>query len=67
MRARHGLVYALLLNFRYAHTDGHIDAVEPALGHMEDMLRLCRKNNMGIRSITPPLYVALETRRPMTL
>ena len=57
MRARYGLADALLLNFGSA--GGRVEAAEAALSHMVDMLRLCRGDNMGIRSIMPALWVAL--------
>ncbi|KAH8724222.1 hypothetical protein GQ44DRAFT_283193 [Phaeosphaeriaceae sp. PMI808] len=35
-------------------------AVETALDHMLDMLRLCRSDNMGLRDIVPALFLRLN-------
>lgn len=52
MRARYGVVDAQLkFNTR--------QAVETALDHMLDMLRLCRSDNMGLRDIVPALFLRL--------
>ena len=48
MQARYALVEALLRIKTYA-------AVEAALSHLLDMLRLCRSDNMGLRDIVPAL------------
>ncbi|KAK0108231.1 hypothetical protein ONS95_003051 [Cadophora gregata] len=52
MRARHVLVDALLTIKTKA-------AVQAALDHVLDILRLCRGDNMGVRSIAPGLYLRL--------
>ncbi|MCJ1400705.1 hypothetical protein MMC11_003913 [Xylographa trunciseda] len=52
MRARFALVEALLQIKTYA-------AVEAAHGHVMDMLRLCRSDNMGIRDLLPSLKLRL--------
>lgn len=53
MRARYGVVDAQLkINTR--------QAVETALDHMLDMLRLCRGDNMGLRDIVPALFLRLS-------
>ena len=53
MRARYGVVDAQLkFNTR--------QAVETALDHMLDMLRLCRSDNMGLRDIVPALFLRLS-------
>ena len=57
MRARYGLADTLLHHF--GSRAPRVAAVEAALAHMLDMLRLCRGDNMGIRDIVPSLYVAL--------
>ncbi|TLD28528.1 hypothetical protein PspLS_04224 [Pyricularia sp. CBS 133598] len=38
----------------------NIDAVEEALNHFKDMLRLCRSDNLGVRDIVPFLYLRLD-------
>ncbi|KAJ3149575.1 hypothetical protein HDU89_003628 [Geranomyces variabilis] len=38
---------------------GTYDAVETALGHYLDMLRLCRGDNMGVRDVIPSLLLRL--------
>jgi hypothetical protein len=35
-------------------------AVQTALGHLLDMLRLNRKDNMGVRDLIPTLYIRLD-------
>ena len=52
MRARYALVEALLKINTYA-------AVEAAQGHIMDMLRLCRGDNMGVRDLVPALDLRL--------
>jgi hypothetical protein len=52
MQARYALVEALLKVKTYA-------AVEAALNHLLDMLRLCRGDNMGVRDVVPPLFLRL--------
>lgn len=52
MRARFALVEALLLINTRA-------AVESALAHLLDMMRLCRGDNMGLRDLIPALYLRL--------
>ena len=52
MRARYGLVEALLKFKTYA-------AVKAAHGHLMEMLRLCRGDNMGVRDIVPALFLRL--------
>lgn len=52
MRARYALVEALLKVKTYA-------AVAAAHAHLMDMLRLCRGDNMGVRSAVPALYLRL--------
>ncbi|KAJ6436856.1 MYND finger [Purpureocillium lavendulum] len=57
MRARYGLVDALLLS--YGTAGGPVDVVQTALDHLLDMLRLSRSDNMGVRQLVPSLYVRL--------
>lgn len=52
MQARYALVEALLKIKTYA-------AVEAALNHLLDMLRLCRGDNMGVRDIVPAVFLRL--------
>ncbi|KAL5350917.1 hypothetical protein ACLOAV_004490 [Pseudogymnoascus australis] len=52
MQARYALVEALLKIKTYA-------AVEAALNHLLDMLRLCRGDNMGVRDVVPALFLRL--------
>lgn len=52
LRARHDVVNNQL-NIRTG------EAVEAALAHLLDMLRLCRGDNMGLRSQVPALYLRL--------
>lgn len=52
MEARHELVVNQL-NIRTG------EAVEAALGNLLDMLRLCRGDNLGVRSQIPALYLRL--------
>lgn len=52
MRARYALVETLLEISTYA-------AVEAALNHLLDMLRLCRGDNMGVRDAVPALFLRL--------
>lgn len=59
MRARYGAADALLLNFG-SFPKARVGAVETALDHMLDMFRLCRSDNLGLRSIVPSLYVTLD-------
>ncbi|KAK5737670.1 hypothetical protein LTR17_006532 [Elasticomyces elasticus] len=52
MRARYGVVEALMkIKTR--------EAVQANLDHLLDMLRLCRGDNMGVRSLVPALYIRL--------
>lgn len=52
MRARYAVVEALLKIKTYA-------AVEAAQGHVMDILRLCRSDNMGVRDLAPALDLRL--------
>ncbi|KAI4199052.1 MAG: hypothetical protein LQ350_004874 [Teloschistes chrysophthalmus] len=52
MRLRYALVEAILKIKTYT-------AVQTAHGHILDMLRLCRGDNMGVRSLAPSLYLRL--------
>ena len=52
MRARYALVEALLKIKTYA-------AVDAAHGHLMDLLRLCRSDNMGVRDLVPALKMRL--------
>jgi hypothetical protein len=52
MRARYGVVDAIMKINTFA-------AVEAALNHILDMLRLSRGDNMGVRDIAPHLYLRL--------
>lgn len=52
MRARYALVEALLKIKTYA-------AAEAVHGHLMDMLRLCRGDNMGVRDLVPALDLRL--------
>lgn len=52
MRARYALVEALLKIKTFA-------AVEAAHGHIMDLLRLCRSDNMGVRDQVPALNLRL--------
>lgn len=52
MRARYRLVEAIL-------KVKTLDAVESALDHLLDILRLCRGDNMGVRSHVPALLLRL--------
>ncbi|KAH7111193.1 hypothetical protein EDB81DRAFT_830658 [Dactylonectria macrodidyma] len=50
---------------RFALTDhlrllGTLDGVHEALEHMQDMLRLCRSDNMGLRDMVPALMLRLD-------
>ena len=36
------------------------NAVQTALNHLLDMLRLCRSDNMGVRDLVPLLYIRLD-------
>ena len=49
---------------RYAYVESVIKAksrraIETAVRHLEDMFRLCRGDNMGLRDIAPHLYLRL--------
>lgn len=57
MLARYEMVDALLLS--YGTAGGPVDLVEAALDHLLDMLRLCRSDGMGMRSLVPALYIRL--------
>ena len=52
MRARHALVEAIL----QVHTR---DAVDAAYSHVMDCMRLCRKDNLGLRDMLPALMLRL--------
>jgi hypothetical protein len=52
MRSRYGVVEATLKVKTF-------DAVESALDHIMDMLRLCRGDNMGVRDLAPHLMLRL--------
>lgn len=54
MRARFGFVDAML-----AHFPRHRVAVQTALDHLMDMLRLNRSDNMGLREMVPSLMLRL--------
>ncbi|KAG6016193.1 hypothetical protein E4U54_002078 [Claviceps lovelessii] len=57
MRARFGFVDTLLMDL-----DGvgaPVDVVQTALNHLADMVRLNRSDNMGLRSMIPPLLIRL--------
>ncbi|KAI3319061.1 hypothetical protein HD806DRAFT_509922 [Xylariaceae sp. AK1471] len=53
MRARFALSKQLLLL-------GTLDGVHEGLEHMRDMLRLCRGDNMGLRSMVPAIMLRLD-------
>ncbi|KAI1129283.1 hypothetical protein F5Y10DRAFT_238604 [Nemania abortiva] len=53
MRARDALAGQLL-------ELGTLDGVQEALDHMQDMVRLCRSDNMGLRSIMPAVMLRLD-------
>ncbi|KAI0408731.1 hypothetical protein F4802DRAFT_548839 [Xylaria palmicola] len=53
MRARYALVRQLT-------GLGTLDGVREALEHLLDMLRLCRSDNMGLRSIVPAVMLRLD-------
>ncbi|KPM46402.1 hypothetical protein AK830_g103 [Neonectria ditissima] len=57
MTARYKLVDTLMKNF--GGQGGHVDAVQTALDHLLDMLRLCRGDNMGVRDVAPAMFVRL--------
>ncbi|KAK2590010.1 hypothetical protein QQS21_012308 [Conoideocrella luteorostrata] len=57
MLACYGVVDALLLNF--GSVGAPVDAIETALDHLTDMMRLCRSDNMGLRGVVPFLLVRL--------
>ncbi|KAK2025596.1 MYND finger [Colletotrichum zoysiae] len=52
MQVRFGYIGALM-------SIDTVDGIEMALGHQLDMLRLCRGDNMGIRSYPPHLMIRL--------
>ena len=54
MRARFGLAAMQLLPL------GTLDGVKEGLEHLRDMLRLCRKDNMGLRNIVPGEMLRLD-------
>ena len=37
-----------------------LDGVQEGLGHLQDMLRLCRSDNLGVRSLVPALMLQLD-------
>lgn len=39
---------------------GTLDGVQQALDHMQDMLRLCRGDNMGLRNMVPAMMLRLD-------
>ncbi|KAJ2999004.1 hypothetical protein NUW58_g150 [Xylaria curta] len=53
MRARFGLARQLFLL-------GTLDGVSEGLDHLQDMLRLCRSDNMGVRDIVPAIMLRLD-------
>lgn len=53
MQARFALVEACLLV-------NTVEAVDAALGHLLEMLQLCRNDNMGLRDLVPALYLRLH-------
>ncbi|TPX12694.1 uncharacterized protein E0L32_000871 [Thyridium curvatum] len=53
MRARYGLA-------EYLRLSGTLDGVQEALSHMQDMIRLCRSDNMGLRDLVPALMLRLD-------
>lgn len=57
MQARYQYVDALLT--RNIAAGGPAEVVQTSLDHMEDMLRLCRGDNLGLRDILCFLYVRL--------
>ncbi|KAI8725696.1 MYND-type zinc finger protein samB [Fusarium sp. LHS14.1] len=58
MRARYQVVDALLLYL--GAPGGRVDAVQTALDHLLDLLRLCRSDNMGVRDVVPALFIRLD-------
>ncbi|KAH7155783.1 hypothetical protein B0J13DRAFT_469917 [Dactylonectria estremocensis] len=54
MRARFDLAGKNLLLL------GTLDGVHEALEHMQDMMRLCRSDNMGLRDIVPAMMLRLD-------
>ena len=52
MRARFALVEAILKIKTF-------NAIQSALDHLRDMLRLCRSDNMGVRDLVPALFLRL--------
>lgn len=58
MRARYQLASKLLSSF--GGSGGHIDAVQTALDHFMDMLRLSRSDEMRVRLIVPALLIRLH-------
>ncbi|KAH6976723.1 hypothetical protein EDB80DRAFT_302808 [Ilyonectria destructans] len=54
MRARYDLAGQHLLLL------GTLDSVHEALEHMQDMLRLCRSDNLGVRDIVPAIMLRLD-------
>ncbi len=53
MRARYALLSQLVLL-------GTFDGVNESREHLQDMLRLCRSDNMGLRSILPAILLRLD-------
>ncbi|KAI0506408.1 hypothetical protein F5B22DRAFT_624166 [Xylaria bambusicola] len=53
MRARYALVSQLILL-------GTLDGVDESREHLQDMLRLCRSDNMGLRSVLPAILLRLD-------
>ncbi|KAL2686738.1 hypothetical protein Neosp_004279 [[Neocosmospora] mangrovei] len=58
MRARYQLANKLLSSF--GGSGGHIDAVQTALDHLLDMLRLSRSDEMRVRLTIPALLIRLN-------
>ena len=58
MSARQNMVDLILAHF--GTFEPRVDGVEIALSHLLDLLRLCRKDNMGMRDLVPALYLALD-------
>lgn len=39
---------------------GTLDSIAEALSHLQDMMRLCRSDNMGVRDLVPPMMLQLD-------
>ncbi|EQL00004.1 hypothetical protein G6O67_001094 [Ophiocordyceps sinensis] len=57
MQARYAFVDALLLS--YGTAGGPAELVQTALDHLLDMLRLNRRDNLGLRYVIPAQYIRL--------